>query len=362
MDETAEILFERRGAIGLVTLSRPKALNALTLGMIRAFQPVLDAWAEDPGVGAVVVRGAGEKAFCAGGDVRAVWQAGKAGDEGGLTRDFFREEYILNRTVFRFPKPYIALIDGITMGGGVGLSVHGMIRVAGDRTLVAMPETAIGLFPDVGGSYFLPRLPGKAGLYLALTGHRVRAADCRYLGIATHYVPTDRQEELLQALCEAEFPGDGGSGAEAAVNRFVVHAGGSEMHRRQALIDRLFCGESVEAIVSALEAAAAKGEAEGDAGWAAEQVDILHKRSPTSMKVAFEQLRRGANLTFEDCMTMEYRLSQAAMAGHNFYEGIRAVLVDKDHAPAWRPASLAEVDRALVESHFKPLGERDLTF
>src|SRR5690606_35771695 len=159
-DETAEILFERHGAIGLVTLNRPKALNALTLEMIRAFQPTLDAWAADPGVGAVVVRGGGEKAFCAGGDVRAVWQAGKQGGE--LTQVFSREEYRLNRPIFRFPKPYIALIDGITMGGGVGLSVHGMLRIAGDRTLVAMPEPAIGLFPDVGGSYFLPRLPGKA--------------------------------------------------------------------------------------------------------------------------------------------------------------------------------------------------------
>lgn len=362
MDETAEIVFERKGAVGLVTLNRPKALNSLTLGMIRRFQPKLEEWAEDPEIGAVVIRGAGDKAFCAGGDVRAVWQAGKEGDPEGLTRDFFREEYILNRTIFRFPKPYIAMIDGITMGGGVGLSVHGMIRVAGDRTMVAMPESAIGLFPDVGGGYFLPRLPGKAGLFLALTGHRVKAADCRYLGIATHYVPSERQQELLDALCAAEFPGDGGSGAEAAVNRFAVHAGGSELHKRQAEIDRLFSGESVEAIVAALEAKAQKGDAEGEAGWAAEQADILHKRSPTSLKVAFEQLRRGANLTFEDCMTMEYRLSQAAMAGHDFYEGIRAVLVDKDHAPRWRPATLADVDKALVESHFKPLGERDLTF
>ncbi len=361
MDETAEILFEQRGAVGLVTLNRPKALNSLTLEMIRAFQPKLDAWARDPSVSAVVIRGAGEKAFCAGGDVRAVWQAGKDGAEGErgeLTKQFFREEYVLNRTIFRFPKPYIALIDGITMGGGVGLSVHGMIRVAGDRTMVAMPETAIGLFPDVGGSYFLPRLPGKAGLYLALTGHRVKAPDARYLGIATHYVPSDRQQELLEALCAAEYPGDGGSGAEAAVNRFAVFAGGAELHRRQERIDRLFSGESVEAILRALETEAG---AEED-GWAAEQLDILSKRSPTSMKVAFEQLRRGANLTFEDCMTMEYRLSQAAMAGHDFYEGIRAVLVDKDHAPTWRPAALADVDSALVESHFKSLGERDLTF
>lgn len=355
MDETAEIHFERQGAVGLVTLDRPKALNSLTLGMIRRFQPQLEEWAEDPGVGAVVVRGAGEKAFCAGGDVRAVWQAGQ--DGGDLPKQFFREEYVLNRTIFRFPKPYIALVDGITMGGGVGLSVHGMLRVAGDRTLVAMPETAIGLFPDVGGSYFLPRLPGKAGLFLALTGHRIKAADCRYLGIATHYVPSDRQEALLEALCAAEFPGDGGSGAEAAVNRFAVHAGKSEMQGRQATVDRLFSGESVEAILAALDAEAGKGD-----DWAAEQADLLRKRSPTSMKVAFEQLRRGANLTFEDCMTMEYRLSQAAMAGHDFYEGIRAVLVDKDHAPQWRPAALADVDTALVESHFKSLGERDLTF
>ncbi len=353
MSDRPEILFETRGPLVVVTLNRPKALNALTLDMIREMQPKMEAWAADPAVAAVVIKGAGEKAFCAGGDVRAVWQAGQEG--GALTREFFYEEYRLNRTIHVFPKPYVALIDGITMGGGIGLSVHGSHRVAGERTLAAMPETAIGLFPDVGGSWFLPRLPGRIGLWMALTGARLKTADAVYAGVATEYVPSDRQEALEAALAEALADADDARAAvDATIARFAVAPEAAPLAEQRADIDRLFASDRIAEILQALEA---------DGGdWARAQLEILKGRSPTSLKVTAEQLVRGRDLDFDACMTMEYRMSQAAMAGHDFYEGIRAVLVDKDHAPQWRPASLAEVGDELVESYFAPLGARDLTF
>ncbi|MGO1117211.1 enoyl-CoA hydratase/isomerase family protein [Rhodovibrionaceae bacterium A322] len=351
MTAEPEILFEKKGQIGLVTLNRPKALNALTLNMIREFQPVLDAWAEDDSVRAVVVRGAGEKAFCAGGDVRAVYDAGKSG--GDLPKDFFREEYILNHCIFNYAKPYVALIDGITMGGGVGISILGSHRVVG-RTLLAMPETAIGLFPDVGGSYFLPRLPGSLGTYLALTGARIKAADSLYSQMATHYVPTEKTDDLVAALAAAEFGDDAKATVDAVIAGLAGDAGEPPLADVRDQIDRCFSKDSVEEIIEALKA-------EGS-DWATAQVEALGKLSPTSMKISLEQLKRGESQDFETCMIMEYRMSQACMAGHDFYEGIRSVLVDKDHNPTWSPATLAEVTEEMVEQHFAPLGDRDLSF
>lgn len=356
-----EISFETRGPLGLITMTRPKALNALTLSMIREMQPQLDRWAADPAVAAVAIRGEGERAFCAGGDVRAVWTAGQDGQfqpgiRGHLAGDFFREEYQLNRRIHTFEKPYIALIDGITMGGGVGLSIHGDLRLAGPKTLFAMPETAIGLFPDVGGSFFLPRLPGAFGLYLALTGERLKAGDCMTAGIATHNVAGDSEEAIIDALSKADW-GQGLRAAETALAPFTAEPeAAGHLSALRAAIDRCFGGKNkVEEVIAALEAEG------GD--WAEATLATLAKRSPTSMKVTFEQLRRGADLDFDACMTMEYRMSQAAMRpGRDFYEGIRAVLVDKDHAPKWSPGSLEEVHSAAVEAWFAPLGEGDLSF
>jgi len=354
-----DILFERHGPLALAILNRPRALNSLTLDMIRDIMPMLEAWAADESVAVVAIRGSGEKSFCAGGDVRAVWEAGKAGDP--LTRDFFREEYILNRTIHRFPKPYVALIDGICMGGGVGLSVHGSHRVAGDRTLMAMPETAIGLFPDVGGSWFLPRLPGESGTYLALTGARLKAADACYLGLATHYVPSEKTEALIETLAETDYDGlPAAEVVEGVLAGFATDPGAAPMTRHRAGIDSCFGADTIEAVLACLRSKA--GDDGADSAWAAEQVKLLETRSPTSMKVSLEQLRRGAALDFDGCMTMEYRLSQACMANHDFYEGVRSVLIDKDHSPHWQPASLAEVTPELVQSYLKPLGERDLIF
>ena len=356
-----EVRFSTRGPLGLITLTRPKALNALTLGMIQAIGPQLAAWAGDGAIKAVVIEGEGERAFCAGGDVRAVWDAGragqhKAGQPGLMTADFFRAEYRLNRQIQTYPKPYVALIDGITMGGGVGLSIHGTVRLASERTLFAMPETAIGLFPDVGGSHFLPRLPGGIGLYLALTGARLKATDCLYAGIATHYAPAADLPRVFDALVGCDWS-QGAIGLRTALRGVTEHpAEAGTLAGLRPAIDRCFKDkDSVEAVLAALKA-------EGTP-WAEETLALLDKRSPTSPRVTLEQLRRGAALAFDDCMVMEYRLSQAAMrAGADFYEGIRAVLVDKDHAPKWNPARLEDVTPTLVDAWFRPLGANDLRF
>jgi enoyl-CoA hydratase len=355
---TDEIAFFRRGAVGEVELTRPKALNALTIQMIEAYDPQLRAWAADDGVRAVLIRGAGDKAFCAGGDVRAVWDDGKAlqrgeGD-GALTRRFFWAEYSLNRLIHQYPKPYVAWIDGITMGGGLGLSMHGSHRIAGDRTLAAMPETAIGFFPDVGATWLLPRLPGAIGVYLALTGARLQAADAVDTGLATHYVPSDAQADLAQAIADADLSGDARGAIDRVLDGLAGDPGPAPLTERRAEIDRCFGQPSLEAVLRALEA-------EGSA-WADETLETLSKRSPSSMKLAFAALQRGRHLDFDSCMTMEYRLSQACMAGHDFYEGIRAVLVDKDHAPQWQPAQVDAVDDETIERAFHSLGEHDLVF
>ena len=355
---TDEIAFKRRGALGEIELTRPKALNALTLAMIEAADPQLRAWSAEADVRAVLIRGRGEKAFCAGGDVRAVWEDGKAlhrGDsDGALTRRFFWEEYSLNRLIQQYPKPYVAWIDGITMGGGLGLSMHGSHRVAGDRTVAAMPETAIGFFPDVGATWVLPRLPGAVGMYLALTGARLHAADAVYTGLATHYVPSDAEADLAQAIADADLAEDAHAGIDWVLDDFARDPGAAPLQDIRPAIDRCFGQPSLEAVLRAL---AAEGTA-----WAEATLETLSKRSPTSMTLAFAAIQRGRHLDFDSCMTMEYRLSQACMAGHDFYEGIRAVLVDKDQAPNWQPAKVEDVDDEAIERAFHSLSEHDLVF
>jgi enoyl-CoA hydratase len=347
----AEVLFERRGGLGLITLNRPKALNALTLEMIRALDPRLEAWASDAAVQAVAIRGAGDRAFCAGGDVRALYESRARGDR-AYRAEFYRHEYGQNRRIFRFPKPYIALIDGIAMGGGVGVSIHGSHRVATERTLFAMPETGIGLFPDVGAGHFLPRLPGKLGLYLGLAGVRIKAADCLYAGLATHYVPSARLEALIAALAEADL-GRGNAAVDELLARFHEDPGPAPLAARRASIDRAFGAASVEAILAALMR---DGE-----DWSKETQAVLAGKSPTSLKLTFRQLALGRELSFEEVMIMEYRLCQYCMDGHDFFEGVRAVIIDRDNAPKWRPPTLAEVSEAEIGRAFAPRAD-DLNF
>ena len=354
MADSDDILFGREGGLATATLNRPQALNAFTLDMYRRFDPMLRGWADDPRVKAVLIRGAGERAFCAGGDVRAIYEAGRGiSADRSLTSVFFREEYELIRRIHRYPKPYVAIIDGITMGGGAGVSVNGAYRVATERTMLAMPETGIGLFPDVGATRFLNLCPGRIGHYLGLTGARVGAADALYCGFATHFVPRDGVPALVAGLA-------GSDGVEEILAGFTADPGPAPIAARQPAIDRCFAGDTVEAILDALEREAADGGP--DAEWAAQTHAGLLAKSPTSLKLTLRQLIAGRGFAIEDALALEYRLTQHVMAGHDFYEGVRAVLVDKDQQPRWDPPTLAAVTEAMVDSYFAPLGEAELRF
>jgi enoyl-CoA hydratase len=342
----SEILFSREGGLGQVLLNRPKALNALTLEMCHALEARLRAWATDDGIAAVVVRGAGERAFCAGGDIRCLSEAAQAGED--YAYRFWHDEYRLNALISHYAKPYLALIDGIVMGGGVGLSVHGRYRVVSEHALFAMPETGIGFFPDVGGSFFLPRCPGQIGLYLGLTGHRLKAADMLYAGIATHFVPRARLPALEEALAAA------GRGAiDTVLAHFAEDAGAAYLPAHQAEIDDLFGRPSPEAILAALAAS--------ETDFAHHTRETLARKSPTSLALAFREIRAGAALDIDDCLRMEWRMASHA-PGHlpDFHEGVRAVIIEKDNKPSWSPARLADVDHAAIDAFFAPAARGEL--
>ncbi len=361
MSTEPEILLGRKGGLATLTINRPQALNALTLRNYRRFAPALAGWAGDPTVHAVVVRGAGGRAFCVGGDVRAIYAAGRGiGGERELTAVFFREEYQLIRAIHRFPKPYIAIIDGATMGGGAGISVNGAWRLATERTLFAMPETGIGLFPDVGATRFLNRCPGRIGRYLGLTGARLEAADALYCGFATHVVRQDSVEALIAELARASWEGAREhQQVEAALSQFAVDPGPAPLAALRPAIDRCFAGASIEAILDALDSEAAGGP---EAGWAAQTRAGLLAKSPTSLKVTLRQLAIGHGFDVEEALVLEYRLTQHFMAAHDFYEGVRALLIDKDQAPQWRPGTLEAVSETIVDGYFAPLGASELRF
>jgi enoyl-CoA hydratase len=345
-----DILFERRGAAGIVTLNRPKALNAVTHAMALALRRQLDLWADDDAVTRVVIAAAGERAFSAGGDIRALYDLGKAGKYDDALQ-FWRDEYPLNAAIKNYRKPYVALIDGIAMGGGVGVSVHGSHRVAGDRFSFAMPEVGIGFFPDVGATWFLSRMPGELGAYCALTGERFGIADAIQSGIATHRVPSTRFAALFEGLT-------GTASVDAVLAAFSEPAGASPIMQRKEAVDRLFAGDMVENILAALDREAASGS--GHAEWAQKTAATIRTKSPLSLKLALAQVRRGKVWDFDTCMRMEFRIVSRIIQGHDFYEGVRAVIVDKDNQPRWQPATLADVGEAEVECHFAPLGPAEL--
>jgi enoyl-CoA hydratase len=362
MSDSDDILFGRDGGVGTVTLNRPQALNAFTLGMYRRFDPVLGGWAEDPAVHAVVIRGAGERAFCAGGDVRAIAEAGRgiAGDP-ALTSVFFAEEYRLIRRIHRLAKPYIAIIDGITMGGGAGVSVNGAWRIATERTMLAMPETGIGLFPDVGATRFLNLAPGHIGRYLALTGARLGPSDSLYCGFATHFVMRERVTALVEGLVHMRWlGGEERAQVEGALAAVTGDPGTPPLAARRAAIDRCFAPGTVEGVLDALAREAAEEGADGE--WAAETRAGLLKKSPTSLKITLRQLILGEGYDIEAALALEYRLTQHFMQGHDFYEGVRAALIDKDQSPRWDPPTLAEVTDPIIDGYFAPLGPGELRF
>lgn len=335
------VLARKQGRAGRLTLNRPKALHALNSDMVRRMTDALAGWADDDDVELIVVDHAGgTRGFCAGGDVRMLAESG-AGD-GKEAREFFAAEYRLNTLIEEYPKPYAAIIDGVTMGGGVGISVHGDYRVATPNTMFAMPESGIGLFPDVGGGWFLPRLPGELGMWLALTGERLKGEDVLAVGVATHFI--EDPAGLADKLCEEGIAALDGLKASATPS-FVEHI---------AEIDACFAKPTVEEIVACLEAGT---------DWARKQAETLKKKSPLTLKIAHRQLHEGAKLKdFRANMRMEFRIASRLVLTKSFHEGVRAVLIDKDNKPDWTPGSLAEVTPDILDTFFEPLGEDDLKF
>ncbi|MBY4898071.1 enoyl-CoA hydratase/isomerase family protein [Cupriavidus sp. AU9028] len=343
---TDHVVTEVLGGVGYLTLTRPQALNALSLEMIRALTRALDDWANDPAVVGVVIAGAGGKAFCAGGDIRFFHQAALAQDP--LLGQFFAEEYALNHRIHRYPKPYVALMDGVVMGGGMGISQGAVRRLVTDRTRMAMPETNIGLFPDVGGGWFLARTPGRIGEYLGLTGTVIGAADALYAGLADAFLPANALAELQASLRASRF--DSGAALLAAIDAATAnHAAACDpaqgmLARERQAIDAAFAAPSVQQVLVHVS------DAPGD--WAAQTAAMLRARSPLMLCVTLEQIRRARDMCLEDELRMELDMMHAVFREGDGVEGIRALAIDKDHAPKWRPARLDEVERARVMAFF----------
>jgi enoyl-CoA hydratase len=340
MTDEPEVLIRIEGAVGRITLNRANALHALTTSMCRTMIEALTTWIDNPIVRLVLIDHAGERGFCAGGDIRMLAASG-AGD-GREAREFFFTEYRLNSLLHDYPKTLVAIMDGVTMGGGVGLSRPCRFRVATERTSFAMPETGIGLFPDVGGGWYLSRMSDHFGLWLALTGARIKAADCQLTCLATDYVESAQLPALKAAIVAEPHA------IETLLTEFEGDAGRPALAAHQDEIARLFAGDGVEAIVANLKAA--------DSDWAREQLAILATKSPQTMKVSFRQLRLGGSMrTFADNMAMEYRIAARVVQRHDFLEGVRAVIVDKDNAPNWDPPTLEGVTEAMLDAIFAPL-------
>lgn len=335
-----DIIFSQETHIGVVTLNRVNALNALTLPMIQSLQTQLSAWQDDTTIHAVVIRSMPGKAFCAGGDVRWLYEMGRTNPAEQMV--FFEEEYQLNYFISQFKKPYIALMDGITMGGGVGIALHGSHPIASERFSVAMPETAIGFFPDIGASYLLSRLPDNVGIYLGLTGHRIPAAHALQVGLVRACVPSDKLDALFHALLTADLSMDASLGVAKCLARYHTEP----LERLDvAGIASCFGHQTMEAIISALE--------QGDTTWHRDTLAVLQQKSPLSLKVTLAQLLKANTMTLRACLHMDYCLAQHFMQGHDFYEGIRARLVDKDNAPRWDPADIHAISEGVVAAYFE---------
>lgn len=346
-DDTDEVLVEEHGSAKKVVLNRPKALNALSLPMIRKLTPLYRTWQLSPDT-VVVMRGAGDKAFCAGGDIRAIYDTCRGSGTPGLESDFFYEEYNLNFAIAQRTFTSVALLNGITMGGGVGLSVHGQYRVATEKTLFAMPETAIGFFPDVGGSYFLPRLPGGIGMYLGLTGARLQGEDLKVAQIATHFVKTEQLDELEDQLLRTPAE-DIRKVLDSFSGRTSGSGSTSQLTKQLPWISKVFNQYDLEGIFKSLEEPC-QDKAEQE--WRTQTLETLNKMSPTSLMVVVEQLKRGSTMQYKEVFEMEYALSQAFMQGHDFFEGVRAALVDKDKMPKWNPPTIAQLSPQQIRTQY----------
>lgn len=348
-----EIHFEEKpgndGSLGVITLNRPKALNALNHEMFNAIDHHLSAWAGKPHIKAVLIRAVQGRAFCAGGDVRLAHERKKMNDP--RLEHFFRDEYVMNRLIFNYPKPYIALLNGITMGGGAGISIHGSHRVATEHLVFAMPETSIGFFPDIGGTYFLSHLPHKMGFYLGLTGEAIPYNDCYALGLVDAVIHSDSQNKLIELLVDSALPDN--ETISQIINSLVVSVPKSTLLEHKSEIVSCFSHDTVEKIIHALEETATD--------WCKKIATILKTKSPTSLKVTLQALIRGEKMNFEECMQMEYRIMQQFLRSHDFFEGIRAALIDKDKNPRWKPTTLEDVTTHDVMKYFSPSKEEDLS-
>jgi enoyl-CoA hydratase len=339
-DESDDIVSRVENGIGFVTLNRPKAINSLNQSMIDGLRAVLTAWEQDAAIDAVVLSGAGERGLCAGGDVVAIYHSARA--EGVEARRFWRDEYLMNAQIGRFPKTYVALMDGIVMGGGVGVGAHANTRVVTDTSKVALPEVGIGFIPDVGGAYLLSRAPGSLGLHAALTGAPFSGADAIALGFADHFVPHDKLDTLRQAIAA--------DGVERAIAAHAEEPPPSSLVAQRDWIDDCYAGDTVIDIVAAL-----RGH---HAGPANDTANLIATRSPIALSVTLAAVRRATKLdTLEDVLAQDYRVSSASLRSHDLVEGIRAQLVDKDRNPKWSPASLAEVTADEVDAYFAPVDD-----
>ncbi len=344
MPETdPHILFEKRGALGLITLNRPKALNALTHDMCTGMRERLAEWAGDSAVRAVAIRGAGPRAFCAGGDIRSMAESSRDGT--AAAAEFLRDEYQLNARIGDYPKPYIALTHGVVMGGGAGVSVHGRYRLADEDLAFAMPETGIGFIPDIGSSFFLSRCPGETGLYLGLTGGRIGLGDALALELVTHSVAQSDHASVIARL-------EGGAPAAEAVSAFARPAPPSPLGEHRARIDTIFAASSVEGVLERLD--------RDDSDFSAQTARAIRMRSPESLKLTFRLLREGRSLSLHECLKMEYRVGSRRVMSADFREGVRAVLIDKDGAPRWNPERLADAKEADIAGYFAALGGSEL--
>ncbi len=353
MNETlvqdGDVLVRARGALRRLTLNRPKALNAVTLGMSVTMTEMMRAFAADPDVGVVLLDGAGERGFCAGGDIRAIYDAAKAGDP--LPQKFWAIEYHLNVMIARYRKPVVAIMDGVVMGGGIGLAGHAAHRVVTDRSMVAMPEVGIGFFPDIGASFPLARAPGFTGTYLELTGARMNAADAIHAGLADIHIPSARLAEIPDALVGCRTAGD----VRKQLAALSAPPAPGQLEAARPWIDACFKADTVEEIFARLAANPAPA--------AQEALAAMKKASPTSLKITLRNMRDAAKFSrIEECFVQDYRIALACVAGHDMIEGIRSTIVDKDRNPQWRPDTLEQVTPDIVARHFQPVGALELKF
>ncbi len=342
-----DVTIRREAAIGRLTLNRPDALNALTYEMVQAIDDALRRWALDDGVAMVIIDGAGERAFCAGGDIAEFHRRTRAGDH-AYGRQFWRDEYRLNARIANYRKPYVALMDGIVMGGGVGLSGHGSHRIATERSMIAMPETAIGLIPDVGGTFILGRAPGHVGEYLGMTGARMGAADAIFAGFADAFVPSDRLDALVAALIEEPRPG--------TIDRFATAPPAGTLGSLRNEIDPVFGLPDVRSMVAALDA-------RSEMDWAQKAMKALQRNCPLSVHATLAMVRKARAMTsLEQALALEYRFTWRSLDDGEFMEGIRAAVIDKDRRPRWARPRLTDVGEADVRAMLASLGPDELTF